>query len=158
METNKVTYLKLAVIVMASLLLSGCLNELFNDGETYYNTDDPKVEFVPLTAQYTLGATQSGSYTINAQLIGEQRSEDLALSVVVIDSLTTAQEGVQYSLLATSVTIPADSSSAAFTIDISGEGLQAGETARLVLELQGTDEVEAAENLDSHTLVIQGGG
>jgi len=158
MKENKKIYFRLLVILVLPLLLSGCLNDLFDDGETYYNTDDPQVEFYPLTQQLTLGATEESSYTINAQLIGEQRNAALELSVIVVDSLTTAQQGVQYSLPSTSITIPADSSTAAFTIEVSGEGLDAGDVAQLVLELQGTEEVQAAENLNQHTLIIQGGG
>lgn len=158
MKTNKATFLKLFIIAMVPLFLSGCLNDLFNDGQITYNTDDPQVEFFPTTASFTLGADSTIAYGIRAQLIGEQRSEPLTLNVVVVDSMTTAQEGTQYSLSESSVTIPADSSSATYPITVSGQGLSAGQTVTLSVRLQGAQGVEAAENLRTHTVTIQGGG
>lgn len=156
MKIKKSTILKLVVVTCIPLVLSGCLDEVFNKGETYFK--GAKVEFKPLTRTSTLATDSTLTYGVRAQLIGEQRNEPLQLGVAVVDSLTTAEQGVQYSLSQSSVTIPADSSFALYPITISGEGLAAGETVTLGVRLQGASGVEAAENLDTHVVTIQGGG
>ena len=158
MKTKKSIIAKLLVIAAIPLIFSGCLDSLFKDNKTYYNVDDAKVEFFPLTKSVTVGAKEKDTYTLRVQLIGEQRKEDLSLGITVVDDATTAQVGIQYEAIPESVVIPAGSSIAEIKITTSGTGLAAGETVTLVLELQGTEQVEVATNLDRHTLTIQGAG
>ena len=148
---------KILLAGLVAMLFVGC-DSLFNDGEIRY--DGPtQVEFKPTSQSLTLGSNQGGTLSVNVQLIGEQRSQDLPLSFVVVDEETTAEEGVDYSLPSTSVTIPADSSSAAVDITVSGQDLNTGEQVSLVLELQGNSDqnVQAAEELKRYTLTLLGG-
>ena len=148
---------KILLAGLVAILFVGC-DSLFNDGEIRY--DGPtQVEFKPTSQSLTLGSNQGGTLSVNVQLIGEQRSQDLPLSFVVVDEETTAEEGVDYILPSTSVTIPADSSSAAVDITVSGQDLNTGEQVSLVLELQGNSDqnVQAAEELKRYTLTLLGG-
>lgn len=137
------------ILLVALICIATASCDLFDLRDRTINTDDPQVEFFPLTRSVDGDVTT----TINVQLIGEQRDADLPLTVTVVDDETTAIEGDHYNLPSNSVTIPADSSTALFSIDVLGSNVTGGPVV-LVLELQGTDEVRAAPNLSRHTLTI----
>lgn len=137
-------YINLLLVALITVATTSC--DLFELRDRTINTDDPQVEFFPLSRS----VSGDGTTTINVQLIGEQRDSDLPLTVTVVGDETTAVEGDHYSLPSSSATIAANSSTAPFNIDYSGSG----DDVVLVLELQGTDEVRAAPNLRRHTLTI----
>lgn len=140
-------YINLLLIALFAITTTSC--DLFELRDRSFNTDDPQVEFFPLSES----VSGDGSININVQLIGEQRASDLPLSVTIVGESTTAVEGTHFSLPSTSVTIEANSSTAPFTINYTGSNVTSGPVV-LVLELQGTDEVRAAPNLRRHTLTI----
>lgn len=137
--------IKLLLLALFTVAITSC--DLTEVRDRTLNTDDPQVEFFPLSRT----VSGDGSTSINVQLIGEQRSSDLDLTVSVVDDETSAEEGTHYTLPSNSVTISAESSVATFTVDYTGDG----DAVELVLELQGTDEVRAAPNLRRHTLTIE---
>lgn len=147
-------YTKLMTVVLLPLFLAGCLNDLFDQNDRTYQ-GDPVVEFFPLDAVVDEGA---GNVTVNVQLIGEQRSSDLPISFIV-DASSTAQSGTHYSSITSSpVTIPANSSITTVTVNVTGTGLNDGESVDLVLVLEGNqgEGVGAAEELKTYTLTIRG--
>lgn len=137
--------IKLLLVAMIAVTTFGC--DLTDIRDRTIDTSDPQVEFFPLSRT----VSGSGSTNISVQLIGEQRTSDLNLTVSVVDGKTSAVEGTHYTLPSNSVTIPAESNAASFTVNYSGDGT----AVELVLELQGTEEVRAAPNLKQHTLTIQ---
>jgi hypothetical protein len=156
MKNINIRFVPLILAALVMLTFTGC-DDLFNDGEVTY--DGPsKVEFKPESNTLTLSPDSSTTVPVLVQLIGEQRNEDLTVSFTVNEG-STAEEGTHYNLpSSSSVTIPAESSSAEIIIDAMGDsGLDPGDTVQLMLELQGTDQVEAAEELKDYTLTIQGG-
>ena len=178
MKNNKL-YLKIMMVALLVVVTSSC-SDLFGDHDTSYQ-GSPKVEFTPLASTVTLYETEVDTneagpadndttslegtvedVNVAVQLVGEQREEDLPLSVSVIsEGETAAVEGLEnghYVLPSTSVTIPANSSSTQFTVNVTGDNLGVEETRQLMLELQSSsDVVEPAENLKRFTLTIVGG-
>lgn len=141
--------------MIAALLVvsvSSC-DDLFKKHDNSYQGPD-KVEFTPLSTVLQIGAGQSTTASTTAQLIGEQRDSDLTFDVIVVDSLTTADQD-DYSLPANSVTIEANSSAAPFDVLVNGDNLNAGEVVDIAVQLQGTDGVEPAENLKTFTVTLQ---
>ena len=136
--------LTLLLIALMAISLTSC--DLTDIRDRTIDTSDPQVEFFPLSRT----VSGSGSTNINVQLIGEQRDADLNLTVSVSDE-SSAEEGTHYTLPTNSVTIPAESSTATFTVNYTGTG----SAVELILELNGTEEVRAAPNLRTHTLTIQ---
>lgn len=134
----------LLLLALMAVTITSC--DLTDIRDRTIDTSDPQVEFFPLSRT----VSGSGTTSLNVQLIGEQRSSDLNLTVSVSDE-STAVEGTHYTLPATSVTIPAESSVATFDVNYTGTG----SAVELILELTGTDEVRAAPNLRTHTLTIQ---
>lgn len=136
--------------LLVIVILFGTIScDIFEQRDRTIDTSDPQVAFFPLNR--SVGG--DGTTTIEVQLIGEQRSSALPLSVSVVSGETTAQQGTHYSLPSNSVTISADSSTAGFDIDYTGSNVT-GNDVVLTLELQGTDQVRAAPNLRRHTLTI----
>jgi len=151
---NYIKHFKYTLLVLVAISIVGC-GDLFKVDDNSYQ-GPAKVEFTPLARTVGLTPGQSGAVGVTAQLIGEQRNSDLTFDVSVVDSLTTAVEGDHYTLPSTSVTIPADSSSAVYAINVTGANLSEGETVNVAVELQGTDNVEPATNLKTFTLTLQG--
>lgn len=115
--------------------------------------DDPKVEFFPTSQVADEGA---GAVTFEVQLIGPQRDSELPVTFTVADS-STAVQGTHYELGSTSATIPSNSSQTEVTLTVLDDNQDnGGSNFQLFLNLQGTDGVEAAENLDAYTLTIRG--
>ena len=147
------TYLKLLTVLCVSFLLTGCLNDLFEqDPQTYQG--DPQLEFRPQTDTY---AEDEGTIEVLVQLIGRQRGSDLTVNFSVNSSESDAVEGTHYTLGNTSpVTLSANSSAATVSINLNGTSLGDGEFRTLVLTLDDNNEVRPAENLKNYTLTIEG--
>lgn len=143
--------LKLILLVgLIPLVLAGC-DSLEQDFRGF--DDTPKLEFKPLTETVDEGA---GTVTAEIQLIGPQRSSDLAVNFSVDDS-STAQSGTHYSLGSTSATIPANSSATEVSVQVLDNDIDDGDTNyELFLSLEDSQGVEAAENLKTYTLTIRG--
>lgn len=139
-------------VLLVSLFLTGCLNDLFEQEDQTYQ-GEAKLEFWPQTDTFD---EDEGEVEVLIQLIGVQRSSDLSVNFSV-DEETTAEAGTHYELLSTSpATIPANSSSAVVTINLNGNSLPEGENRTLILRLDSGGEVEPAENLDTYELTIEG--
>ena len=151
-QNLSIKFVLVAVVVFA---LAGCDVFPSQIEENKYDGGD-KVEFTPLEDVLTLAQSEASAVDVTAQLIGEQRGNDLTFGVSVVDSLTTAVSGDHYSLPSNSVTIPANSSSANYTINVTGANLSSGEVVTLAVTLEGTENVEPAENLKTYTLTLQG--
>ncbi len=138
--------------------IGGC--DMFDRRDRSFS-DDPKLEFFPLDngiEESTLddeGISET-SVTTNIQLIGRQRDSDLSVNFTVDDS-STAEEGVHYTLPSTTVTIEANSSTAEASINVLNNDQDDGGTNHILyLSLQDSEDVEAAANLKTYTLTIEG--
>ena len=151
--------IKVAAVIIASLFFSGCLNDLFEQENKRFQ-DNPQIEFRPLNQVITdtSDAEMDPSEPLKVQLIGAQREADLSVSFVVDDENSTAVAGTHYNLVTSSpITLPANSSTTGpIEIDIIENSVPEGETRDLILILQDADGVEAAENLKTYTLIIEG--
>lgn len=152
---KKIMKYKLIVLAVLPLLISGCLNDLFDEGATQQAYDGPDVvAFFPLESEVDEG----DSMTMEVQFISRDGLAQSDVSVTIsVDGESSAQAG-QYSLSTTSLTIPSGSASATFTVDFpSDSGLDAGDEVVLLLNLStGAAEVETAVNLDQSTIFIEG--
>lgn len=150
---------KIVTVIVASLFLSGCLNDLFEQENKRFQ-DNPKIEFRPLNQVVSDSDVDDfdPSEPLKVQLIGEQRSSDLSVSFVVDEENSTAEAGTHYNLVTSSpITLPANSSvTGPIEIEVIENSVPDGEVMELVLVLQDADGVEAAENLKTYTLTIEG--
>lgn len=150
---------KIVTVIVASLFLSGCLNDLFEQENKRFQ-DNPKIEFRPLNQVVSDADVDDfdPSEPLKVQLIGEQRSSDLSVSFVVDEENSTAEAGTHYNLVTSSpITLPANSSvTGPIEIEVIENSVPDGEVVELVLVLQDADGVEAAENLKTYTLTIEG--
>lgn len=143
--------LKLILVTAVLPLTLGACDTLEVDNRKF--DDDPKIEFAPLSETVDEGA---GTVSTEIQLIGPQRSSDLPVSFSVADS-STAEEGTHFSLGSTSATISANSSQTSVNVEVLDNNMDDGDTNYvLYLNLQDSEEVEAAENLKTFTLTIRG--
>ena len=159
---------KAALGAAAGVLLSGCFE---NDFLTPYE-GPPQVEFEQVSGRYTQSVPDSsGTVGLTVNLIGEQRSADITVGVVVDAAATTAVEGTHYRFPdGPQVTIPAGQSTGTFriqTIDgplagpvrnAQGAITTPAQTVALDIELAGSadGEITGADNLDDFTLTIVG--
>ncbi|MBN2731254.1 MAG: DUF4843 domain-containing protein [Balneolaceae bacterium] len=150
---------KIVTVIVASLFLSGCLNDLFEQENKRFQ-DNPKIEFRPLNQVVSDADVDDfdPSEPLKVQLIGEQRSSDLSVSFVVDEENSTAEAGTHYNLVTSSpITLPANASvTGPIEIEVIENSVPDGEVVELVLILQDADGVEAAENLKTYTLTIEG--
>lgn len=150
MQAMKPIKAVLVLVLVGTISLGAC--DFFDQPDFTYD-DDPQLEFFPLSETEDEGA---GTVTTAIQLIGPQRNSDLPVSFTVSDE-STAEEGVHYTLGSTSATIPAGESSTEVAIEVLDNEQDDGDTNyELILELQDSDGVEAAENLKTYTLTIRG--
>jgi len=151
---------------MVALLFSGC--DLFEQRNRAYD-DDPVVEFFPLSQTVSESdlddnGVNSTGVPVEVQLIGPQRDSELSVSVSAFTDTSLsaggaqlAEEGVHYRLPSSSATIPADSSQTTVNVEVLNNGDDDGDTNYvLFLDLEGSDGVGAAENLDRHRLTFRG--
>lgn len=142
----------LVIAILMPLLFAGC-DALFDEGDVEKTFTGPaQLGFFPLEQE---AGQDEGTVTVEVQLIGEQRNSDLSVSFSV-SSASTAQSGTHYTLGSTSVTIASGTSTADITINLVDGNLAAGEEVSLVLTLEGASGVEAAANLSTSTVYIQG--
>lgn len=142
---------KLILITAVLPLMLGACDSLEVDNRKF--DDAPKIEFAPLSETVDEGG---GTVSTEIQLIGPQRSSDLPVSFSVADS-STAEQGTHFSVGSTSATISANSSQASVDIEVLDNNINDGDTNYvLYLNLQDSQEVEAAENLKTFTLTIRG--
>lgn len=150
---NNKRHIELLVLLLISVSLTGCLNDLFSQKDLTYQ-DDPQLEFRPLNATE---AEDAGAVEVLVQLIGPQQDSDTPISFSVNSSETDAVEGTHYDLATSSpVSLAANSSAATITINLNGTTLNDGEIRTLVLTLDESNEITPAENLKTHTLIIEG--
>lgn len=142
---------KLFIIALLPLLLTGCLNDLFDKGDTEKVYDGPPLlEFAPLQQEVNL---TDGTATVAVQLIGEQRDSGLAVSFSVNGS-STAVAGTHYNITTSSpVTIAAGTSAVNIEIELIDGSLASG-SVNLILDLEGADGVNADPNLDQSRVII----
>lgn len=146
--------IKLIILLVLPLLLTGCLNDLFDKGDVEKTYDGPTVVgFFPLQREATLA---SGATSVQVQLIGEQRTSDLAVNYTVSGS-STAVAGTHYTITSPSpVTIAAGTSTVNIGISLIAGSVPAGQNRVLILELQGGQGVEASANLATARVIIRG--
>jgi hypothetical protein len=146
--------IKLIILLVLPLLLTGCLNDLFDKGDVEKTYDGPTVVgFFPLQREATLA---SGATFVQVQLIGEQRTADLAVSYTV-SGTSTAVAGTHYTITSPSpVTIAAGTSTVNIGINLIAGSIAAGQNRVLVLELQGGEGVDASANLATARVIIRG--
>lgn len=147
--------IKLLIIALLPLMLMGCdMNDLFDEGDANKVYDGPTVVgFFPLQQEV---AASSGTASVEVQLIGEQRNSALSVNFTVAGS-STAQAGVHYNIVTSSpVSLPANASTVDVVIELIPDNLEAGQTVRLDLNLQGGDGVEASANLANAKIFIAG--
>jgi hypothetical protein len=131
-----------------ALLLTGCFDDFSEpfDG-------NPTVEFAQ-TANGRYQATVndgSGNDTLTVNLIAPQFAEEKTIDFVVVDSLSTAEEGVNYTLpQGDSFTLPANSSFGEVVFTVLDGQIPAGETRTIYFRLLGSQdgEVEPARFKD----------
>jgi len=153
----------LHLLMAAGLILSLSACDVFEQRDRTFD-GDPKLEFFPLTENVaepdtTVSAVPGVQIPVEIQLIGPQRDSPLEVNFTVADTVTDPDElapavaGTHYELSSTSVTIPESSSQATFAITLLNDTLDnAGETRQLILNLQTSNGIEPAENLDTFTL------
>jgi hypothetical protein len=143
----------LSLTLVAFVLLFTSCDSLFDNGdnEKVYNGPDV-VGFFPL--EQTISASTTPGTSVEVQLIGEQKTSDVSVSYGVHSS-TTATSGTHYTVSGTSVTIPANSSTADINVGLSPGDLTPGQEVKLVLELQGGSGLQASENLKLATIFIR---
>jgi len=143
--------LKSILVLLLIPLLVGACDLLDQRSRTF--DDDPKLEFKPLSQTVDEGG---GTINVSIQLIGRQRDSDLQVNYVVADS-SDAEQGVHFNLPSTSATIPAGESSTEISVEVLDNNIDDGDiNYPLFLNLQDTQDVEAAENLKTFTLTIRG--
>jgi hypothetical protein len=149
---NKI-YIRILTLFCVSLLLTGCLNDLFDQDSQTFDME-PQLEFRPQTDTFD---EDEGTIEVLVQLIGPQRGSDISVAYSVNTGETDAVAGTHYSLVSSSpVTLAANSSAATVTIDLNGTTLDDGDVRTLVLTLDEGNEVTPAENLKNYTLTIEG--
>ncbi len=145
-------HIKLVMLVLLSVSMTGCLNDLFEEKDLTFN-EDPQLEFRPLSANVD---EDEGAVDFLIQLIGPQRSSALDVSFSVDATNSDAVSGTHYSLPATTATIAANSSSATVTVNFNGTGLDDGQQRVLVLTIDEGGAVRPAPNLRTLTITIDG--
>lgn len=150
------------------LLLSGC--DVFQQRNRTFD-DDPLIEFFPTSetvseADLDAVSVDATEVSIEIQLIGPQRNSDLPVSFSALTPADTsisapdaevAEEGVHYRLPSTSATIPANSSQTTVEVEVLNNDADDGDTNYLLfLNLEESEGVAAAKNLDRYTMTIRG--
>ena len=146
---------KLLILALLPLLFASCdMNDLFDEGDINGTYDGPTVvAFDPPEREVS---DDGGSTSIEIQLIGEQRDSDLAVSFSV-DGESSAEAGTHYNVTTSSpVTLAAGASTVDVEIELISDSVPDGGEVQLIINLDGGDGVEVAENYKSHRVFIQG--
>lgn len=137
-------YIRILTLFCVSLLLTGCLNDLFDQDSQTFDME-PQLEFRPQNDTFD---EDEGTIEVLVQLIGPQRESDISVAFSVNSGETDAVAGTHYTLVTSSpVTLAANSSAATVTIDLNGTTLDDGDVRTLFLTLDEGNEVTPAENL-----------
>ncbi len=147
--------IKLLIVAIIPLMFMGCINDLFDEGDTLKSFDGPTVVgFFPLEQERSLSDETA---SVQIQLIGEQRATDLAVSYSVVSSSSTAEAGVHYNITTSSpVTLSSGTSTVDVVIELIEDSLGAGEEVVLILNLEGGSGVDASVNLANARVFIRG--
>lgn len=143
---------KLLLLSLVLGFMTTSCSDLFDEGDVKKTYDGPSVvAFYPLQQTRSIAATPVTG--VDIQLIGEQRTSDLTVSFSV-SSTSTAVSGTHFTISGTTATIAAGTSTVRVPINLIAGSLAAGER-KLVLELQGSADVPASENLKLTTVFIR---
>lgn len=143
---------KLIILALLPLMFLGC-DDLFDVGDTDKVYDGPPLlGFFPLQQEVS---QDDGTITVEVQLIAEQRTSDLSVNYTVNGS-STAVAGTHYNIVTPSpVTIAAGTSTVDIVIELIDGNLAANDASvTLVLDMVGTDDVQADPNLDQSRTFI----
>jgi hypothetical protein len=151
---------KIVPLLLVPFLLTGCLNDLFDQPDYTYDGPDV-VEFRNLTQTVTEPAGGGAAITITnpMQLISADglAGSDVAVSFEVDAANTSAVAGTHYTLNTTSpVTIASGSAATNLSLDILDSPLAAGESGVLTLVITDGGSYSASENNKTYTLTILG--
>lgn len=147
--------LKLLVIALLPLLFTGCLNDLFDEGDTKKIYDGPaQVIFFPQQQEVEI---EEGTAEVEIQLVADAQNSDLSVSFSVDAENSDAVEGTHYNIITSSpVNIPSGSHSVNIEIELIEDSLDEGDEVELRLILEGAEGVPAAENLNTSRTFIRG--
>lgn len=136
------------MLAMVAILFAGCDSWFEHPPRTFEGPS--QVEFKPLARTV---AQSAGTVNVNVQLIGPHSSSDTVVNFSVTGGTATA---ANYSIASTSVTIPANSSFGTIAVNVVDASVPAGQTRSVIIELEDTGDVIAAENYKTFTLNIAG--
>ncbi len=148
---NRPNIFKLATLLVLPLVMWGCFEEqefdLGDENQLEFAPPDPASGSLSYTA--TMDADQDESKTVEftVQLIGGHEDHDRTASVAVDADASEAVEGEHFDLIDSEVVIEANSSSDEVELEIYADAIDNDEELFLLLEIQGSDELEAAPNL-----------
>jgi uncharacterized protein YceK len=143
--------IKLLIAIMIPLLFVGC-DSIFDKGDAEKTFKGEEIGFFLDSDEVNQA---SGTYTIEVQLIGEQRNSDVTVTFAR-DAESTAAAGTHYTISGNTVTIPAGESTADITVNLIDGSVAAGGEVTLILNLTDAGGVKIAPNLSEYTLFIQG--
>jgi copper(I)-binding protein len=149
MNSNKIS-LKLFIVVLICIGVSACFQErsrLYKGGPkvAWFNSHEESAKLVQTDTTIIL----------KAEIIGHQRNNDLTVDVSVIDTVNSgAETGKPYKLSSSSITIPADSSTALFPVQILASNVKKGETVPVLIKLKDGNGVKADPNIGTYHLEI----
>jgi hypothetical protein len=149
MKSKNIT-IKLLLVVLICIGVSACFQErsrLYKGGPkvAWFNSHEESANLIQTDTTIVL----------KAELIGHQRNNDLTVDVSVIDTVNSGAEiGKPYKLSSSSITIPADSSTASFPIQIIASNVKKGESVPVLIKLKDSNGVKADPNIGTYHLDI----
>ena len=150
---------KFGALLILPLLMWGCFEE-----NEFDLSDANQVEWAPpdrssssLSDDIILDADQTESVTMSyeVQLIGAHADSDRSVGVAVNEDASEAIEGEHFELHTTTVTIPANSSSAEVEVEIFADAFENRDERFFQLVLQDGDELRAAPNMSDLDLDVE---
>lgn len=141
---------KNVLFLLVPFVFLGC-SDLFDTGHTERVLEEEQLGFHPLEQEVN---DSDGTTTVEIQLIAPQRDSDLSISFS-IDGESTAVAGQHYEIATSSpVILSAGTSSVDITINLIPDSVE-GEVL-LILNLDGSDEIETAQNFSKANIYIRG--
>ena len=151
----------LALLLVSSVLFAGCFED-----NTQEFASEPRVEFKPINNfgvpnhEGEIEATAlsgSGRHEVLVQLIGPQREGDLTVNYTINDTLTTANQGEDFTVEGNgSIVIPADSSSARLGLTINDFlDPNTNQRAQIGITLEGNPEEGVGAAANYRTFVVE---
>ncbi len=136
---------------MIPMVFAGC-DSLFDTGDTEAVYEGPTVvAFFPLQQ---VGRVSQDNVALEVQLIGEQRSSAVEVTIAV-DGSSTAVSGTHFTLPSTTVTIAPNTSIVNVPVNLIEGSISSGEVD-LFLNITGASgDVEASENLKQARVIIR---